>query len=78
MSQLKLTHTVPIVAFDSTTVMVKNDGSFDLIFHQITDESSDTILSNVVAAVRIPDEARWQQVKKLVDDQLKEAKSIEK
>lgn len=82
MAELKLTHTVPIVAYQGLTVKVSQDGSVDLLFHQETSVETDnkakqTVYSNVVAAVHIPDEERWEQIKKLVDEQLNLAKNRE-
>lgn len=67
---VQLTHTVPIVAYQSLSVRVGSDGSFDMLFYQNTSESQELIEGDVVAAVHIPDRARWEQIRGLVEQQL--------
>ena len=78
MPELKLSHKVPITSYEGLTVKMYPDGSFDLLFHQKTDESGDPVLADVVSAVHVPDETRWDQIKELVDNQLIEAMNREK
>lgn len=68
--QVQLTHTVPIVAYQSLSVRVGSDGSFDMLFYQNTSESQELIEGDVVAAVHIPDRQRWDQIRNLVEQQL--------
>jgi len=68
--QVQLTHTVPIVAYQGLSVRVGSDGSFDMLFYQNTSESQELIEGDVVAAVHIPDRARWEQIRDLVEQQL--------
>lgn len=77
MAELKLNHTVPIVAFEGLTVKGNEDKSIDMLFFQKTQENTDTVLGNVVAAVHIPDKKRWEQIKELVDSQFKQAENRE-
>jgi hypothetical protein len=78
MPELKLNYTVPITAYEGLTMKVNDDGSFDMLFFQKTDESGNSVLANVVAAVHIPDKNRWDQMKQLVDQQLDQATKLEK
>lgn len=77
MKRLRLAYKTPITAFEGLTVRVKQDGSFDLLFHQVTDEEDTTVSADVVAAVHIPNQATWEQLTQLVEEQLTQAKQRE-
>lgn len=78
MTELKLNHLVPITAFEGLSVKVHEDGSFDMLFFQKTDEAGDPVLATVVSAIHIPDEKRWIQIADLVKQQLDQARKQEK
>lgn len=78
MPELKLNYTVPITAYEGLTIKINDDGSFDMIFFQKTDESGNPVLANVVAAVHVPDRKRWNQMKELVEQQLDQVAKLEK
>jgi hypothetical protein len=72
-----ITHAVPIMAYQGLSVRINNDGSLDLLFYQTTEESPEQIEVDTVASIRLPDEARWQEIRDLIEDQLEKFKTRE-
>jgi len=63
--------------FDNVTVKVKQDGTIDILFAQLTQEGEYSE-ADVVAGVRIVSKAQWREIKKLVDEQITTAENAEK
>ncbi len=66
MPSIKLSHKVPVVTYDNVVVKKRTDGSIDLLFVQLTTEAENAE-GDVIAAVRLPNQAAWEELKKTVD-----------
>jgi hypothetical protein len=75
--QLTLNYISPTVSYEGATLNTKSDGTLDVLFHQTTYEDNDSIKANVVAAIRIPNEKTWIQLKEMIDSTIANNKKRE-